>query len=116
MATNRAELRSALSELRGALSVIDPDLAMDEAPRAAVEDLEKAVSGIRGSVWELLKTKHADDYDSYLGKMQLRRATEICEDVLSDLYANTMTSNTPGLHGFHSTLKELSEIRAEGKA
>ncbi len=116
MATNRAELRRALDELRGALGVLESDLALDDAPQAAVQDLAQAVTGIRGSVWEFLKAEHADDYDRYLGKIQLRRAIEILEDVLSDLYADTLAPNTPGLRAFQSALQEFSKARAVSKA
>lgn len=116
MATNRAELRKSLDELRGALGALEPDLALDDPPQAAVQDLERAVTGIRSSVWELLKAEHADDYAGYLGKIRLRRAIEICEDVLSDLYADTLAPNTPRLRAFQATLQEFSKVRAAGKA
>lgn len=116
MATNRAELRKSLDELRGALGALEPDLASDDPPQAAVQDLERAVTGIRSSVWELLKAEHADDYAGYLGKIRLRRAIEICEDVLSDLYADTLAPNTPRLRAFQATLQEFSKVRAAGKA
>jgi hypothetical protein len=32
---------------------------------------------------------------------------ECCEDVLSDVYAETVTTNTPGLELFRMTLREL---------
>lgn len=116
MATNRAELRKSLDELRGALGALEPDLASDDPPQAAVQDLERAVTGIRSSVWELLKAEHADDYAGYLGKIRLRRAIEICEDVLSDLYADTLAPNTPRLRAFQATLQEFSKVRAASKA
>lgn len=116
MATNRAELRKSLDELRGALGALEPDLASDDPPQAAVQDLERAVTGIRSSVWEFLKAEHADDYAGYLGKIRLRRAIEICEDVLSDLYADTLAPNTPRLRAFQATLQEFSKVRAAGKA
>ncbi len=116
MATNPAELRRSLDELRGALGALEPDLALDDPPQAAVQTLERAVSGIRSSVWEFLKAEHADVYARYLGKMRLRRAIEICEDVLSDLYADTLAPNTPRLRAFQSTLQKFSEARAASKA
>ena len=116
LATNRAELRRSLEVLRDALGALDADLALNDPPQAAVQDLEQAVSGIRSSVWELLKAEHADDYAGYLGKMRLRRAIEICEDVLSDLYADTLAPNTPKLRAFQATLQEFAKVRAASKA
>lgn len=107
---SQEELRKSLDQLRRTLEVIDPDVAMENPPAEAIRALDRAVNGVRSDIWSVLTTQHADDYDTYLGKMRVRRATETCEDVLADLYTETLSSSLPGLEVFQATLRELSRM------
>jgi hypothetical protein len=69
-----------------------------------LRDLGLAVDNVRKSVWATLSAEYADDYPSFLAKIRVRRANEICQDVLSDLYAETFAPNTSGLEVFRATL------------
>ncbi len=80
-----------------------------QPPEQAVRAVERAISEVRSNIWLLLTSEHADDYDSYLGKIRVRRATEACEDILADLHAGTLPPQTVGLAVFHATLQELSD-------
>ena len=102
------ELRRGLNELRWVLNVVETEVEAAEPSEEAVRALAEAVDGVRNNVWAALTAEHADDYDQYLAKVRVRRAREICEDVLADLYAETIPSNTPGLEVFGATLRELS--------
>ena len=103
------ELRRGLEELRSKLNIVEAELAQGKPPEQAVQAVERAVSEARSNIWILLTAEHADDYDSYVGKIRVRRATEACEDILADLHAETLSPQTAGLDIFHATLRELSE-------
>jgi hypothetical protein len=104
------ELRSVLDEMRRALNVMDPAVTLEDAPAEAVRALGHAVDSVRSNVWTLLTAQHADEYQNYLGKIRVRRATETCEDILAELYADTLSRNIAGLDVFHATLRELARM------
>lgn len=110
---NNDELRQGIDEIKSALNILDADLTPGGRPLEGVRDLGLAVDNIRRNVWAVLKAEHSGDYHGYLGKTRVRRATETCEDVLSDLYAETIAPNTPGLEVFHATLRELAKACSE---
>ena len=103
------ELRRGLEELRSKLNIIEAEMDQGQPPEQAVRAVEQAVSEVRCNIWILLTAEHADDYDSYVGKIRVLRATEACENILADLHAETLLPQTAGLAVFHATLRELSE-------
>jgi hypothetical protein len=102
------ELRKTIEELKSALGIIEEGMALEKPPEEGLRDLGLAVDNVRKSVWATLSAEYADDYPSFLAKIRVRRANEICQDVLSDLYAETFAPNTSGLEVFRATLRELS--------
>ena len=103
-------LRTSLDELRSKLDIIDAEMARGQPPAEALTAIERAVSAVRRDIWVLLTAPHANNIQSYTGKIRIRRATEMCEEVLADLHAETLPPNTPGLEVFHATLRELSRV------
>ena len=103
-------LRTSLDELRSKLDIIDAEMARGQPPAEALTAIEHAVSAVRRDIWALLTAQHPHDIQSYTGKIRIRRATEMCEEVLADLHAETLPLNTPGLEVFHATLRELSQV------
>jgi hypothetical protein len=107
---NKDELRKRLAELRSKLDIIDGELGQGKTPPEAVAAVEQAVSTVRSNIWALLAAQHSEDYQQYLGRIRVRRATETCEEVLADLHADTVAPNAPGLEVFQATLHELSTL------
>ncbi len=106
-------LHTSLDELRSKLDIIDAEMARGQPPAEALRAIEQAVSAVRRDIWVLLTAQHAHDIQSYTNKIRVRRATEICEDVLADLHAETLPPNTPGFEVFYATLRELSRVWRE---
>jgi hypothetical protein len=109
------DLKTGIDELRRALDAADADLSTDEASKEGVRDLSLAVNSLRGGVWEFLKATAAGDFQSLLSRMRVRRAIENCEEILSEIYAETLSKNAPGLELFRVTLRELCEIGRSAK-
>jgi hypothetical protein len=107
------ELKKYIEELRDVLSVAESFLALDQMPPERVKDLGHAVDNLRTGVWVALRARHAGEPDELLARMRVRRAIDTCEEVLADLYAETLTAATPGFFVFHATLQELSQVCAQ---
>ncbi len=102
------EVRNALNELREALEVLDA--GESATATGAIHALAGAVDVLRTKVWAFLTTHQAGDLNRYLGEIRVRRATEACDEILADLYAETLAPNTPGLGEFRATLAQVAEI------
>ncbi len=106
-------LQTSLDGLRSKLDIIDAEMARGHPPAEALTAVEQAVSAVRRDIWVLLTAQHAHDIQSYTSKIRVRRAREMCEDVLADLHAETLPPNTPGLEVFRATLRNLSKVWRE---
>lgn len=114
MATSQ-DLAASIAQVRGALDVLDARGIGEERRSEIARDLGVAVDNLRRTVWAVLTTKHSGDIESFLARIRMRRATEICEEALADLYAGTVSLETPGLFEFHLALTDLTR-RMEGES
>jgi hypothetical protein len=104
------DLRRGVGQIRTALDVLEATVEKSNRPSEGVRDLGLAVDDLRRSVWAVLTTRHTGNYQDFLARIRIRRATESCEEMLADLHAETVTSNTPGLPVFHATIRELVKL------
>ena len=107
------DLKKGIQHIRKALDVLESKV--DDRPSEGVRDLGLAVDDLRRGVWATLTSRHSGNYQDFLARIRIRRATECCEEVLADLHAETVTLNTPGLPVFHATLKELIKLAGGAK-
>ncbi len=102
------ELQDGLEQLKNALDVTKEDATLNTIPPEALRELGAAVDTVRRALWSVLVAAHTGDYDHFLGTTRVRRAKEICEQVLSDLEATSVASDTTALKLFRKALQELS--------
>ncbi|UCD23815.1 MAG: hypothetical protein JSW51_12380 [Gemmatimonadota bacterium] len=108
------DLKKGIQHIRKALDVLEAKAGQADRPSEGVRDLGLAVDDLRRGVWATLTSRHSGNYQDFLARIRVRRATESCEEILADLHAETVTANTPGLPVLHATLKELVKL-AGGK-
>ena len=102
-------LQQEIQELRSALATLQEHLGRGVTPHENLRDLQNAVDGLRASLWIVMKQHYDEGEPALLSKMRVRRATETCAEVLGDIEAGTVTTETSGFAVFHSTLQELAE-------
>jgi hypothetical protein len=110
------DLRKDMDQLRSALNIIESGTSVSAPPEEGLRDLGQAVDNVRKSAWAVLTAEHSGDYHGFLAKIRVRRAIELCQDVLTDLYADTITPDMPGLVVLTATLTELSAACKEVNA
>ena len=110
------DLRRGMDELRSALNIIEEGSSISAPPAAGLRDLGQAVDNVRKSAWAVLTAEHSGDYQGFLAKIRVRRAIELCQDVLTDLYSDTISPDMPGLAVLTATLTELSSACREVNA
>lgn len=110
------EMREAFADLRTALDQLEVGAGGSKHPGEKIAALSGAVDTLRTKVWAHLTTHQAGDLDRYLGQIRVQRATEACEDLLADLYAEALAPGTPGLDLFRGVLRELNKACKLAKA
>ena len=91
-----------LSALTAALESFEKRIISEEVPKEALAGLKSAVDDLRLRLWGVLSTGSADDYRAFQERFRLRRATEICEDIESELSTGLMNPR-------HEELRRLGE-------
>jgi hypothetical protein len=105
-----ADVRRGVKEVTEALAMLQARKPPGNAMSEGVRYLGLEVDSLRQSVWAVLKAQNAGDLAGFIGRVRIRRANELCQDVLADLYTDTVPSNMPGLRVFHAMLQELAEV------
>ena len=105
-----AEVRRGIKGVKEALAMLQAREPLGSDLSEGVRYLGSEVDSLRQSVWAVLTAQNAGDLAGFIGRVRIRRANELCQDVLADLYANTVPSNMPGLRVFNATLQELGEV------
>jgi hypothetical protein len=95
-------LAGQLSALTAALESFEARIVSEEMPKEALGGLKSAVDDLRLRLWGVLSTGSADDYRSFQERFRLRRATEICEAIESELSTGLMNPR-------HEELRRLGE-------
>lgn len=101
------DLNQAFAHLRSALDRIE--MGTPEAKHSAdsIQALARAVDNLRTKAWVYLTTHRAGDLSLYLLEIRVRRATEACIELLSDLRAERIAAGTSGIDLLRGTLREV---------
>jgi hypothetical protein len=91
-----------LSALTAALASFESRIVTEDLPKEALTGLKSAVDDLRLRLWGVLSTGSADDYRAFQERFRLRRATEICNDIESELGTGLMNPR-------HEELRRLAE-------
>jgi hypothetical protein len=101
------DMNQAFNALRAALDQIEVGARGSQHSAEAVHSLARAVDNLRTKVWVHITTHRGGDLKRYLGEIRVRRATEVCSGLLSDLDADNIAPGTPGIDLLRGALREL---------
>lgn len=101
------ELSQEVRAVREALDRLESELGPDPVSAAKLEDFKATVDSIRTSVLAMVTAENPADYDSFIRKYRLRRAAQICQNVLSGLVDGTIDVLAPRFDRLQSTVTEI---------
>ncbi len=97
-----------VAALRDALSAIDTQLTAGSLGPDGLADLKSAIDDVRLRLWGALMTTDPQDYNGFRQRFRLRRATEICRGVATDLAAGALPRTHTELPGLGAAAHELA--------
>lgn len=92
----------AVVTLRSSLKTIDEQLSSGALTPDRVEDIKSAIDDIRFRLWGVLTASDPAEYQAFRERFRLRRATEICHGLATDITEKRLTP----------THREAAELRA----
>lgn len=94
------------SRLTQVLADLEAQLAEGEAPGVALEDLKANLDGVRTSVLAFITAAGPADYEMNVRRYRLRRAAQICHNVLTGMLDGTIRRGTRGFEEFKAVAEE----------
>ncbi len=92
----------AVITLRSSLKTIDEQLGSGALTPDRVEDIKSAIDDIRFRLWGVLTASNPAEYQAFRERFRLRRATEICHGLATDIVEQRLTPSH----------REATELRA----
>ena len=106
------DIAQRVQDLKNAWNSIEVELKREEIPPEGLVEFKAMVDSVRLSVWAILNGAQADDYRTFIGGFRLRRATDICRQILGDIESGALRPGTPGWGDFTGTVEELASAIA----
>lgn len=98
-----------VAALRDALLSIDANLTAGSLAPDGLADLKSAIDDLRLRLWGALMTSDPKDYNGFRQRFRLRRATEICRGVATDLAEGVLPRTHAELRGLGAAAQDLAK-------
>jgi hypothetical protein len=99
-------LQSPIATMRATVQAIESKLRHGNLPEEGLGDLKHAIDDARLRLWAVITAASSSEPEGVLLRFRLRRAAEICRNVIADLDAGTL--------GAHQ--REMLELRNVSQA
>ncbi len=104
-----SDLRRIIGQLGQALDQIEPKLAWDDLPLAALEELKVTIDDVRTSLLAYMEAPSAGEYNSARRTFRLRRANQVCQSVLATVATGAVKTRSPGAIELREIAEEMLE-------
>jgi hypothetical protein len=95
-----------MATLNSTLRAIEVRLALGRVPAAGFEDFKDTLDSMRHRLWGWLSAAAQDD-PQVQERFRIRRATELCRGLGSDLRSGAISGHTPELSGLQQSTLDL---------
>jgi hypothetical protein len=98
-----------MATLNSTLGAIEVRLALGRAPVEGLEDFKSALDDMRLRLWGLLSASGGSDARGFQEQFRIRRATDMCRGLGSDLHKGAISGRHRELSGLHEAVTELAQ-------
>jgi hypothetical protein len=103
------EYQALVAKLREAVDQVETELSETDPDPTALEGLKSTLDSARTSILALLSATGPGDFQGMARKLRLRRAAQVCQNVLSAMVDGRITGGTPGYSDLMTTVTESLE-------
>ncbi len=98
-----------MASLNSTLGAIEVRLALGRAPVEGLEDFKSALDDMRLRLWGLLSASGGPDARGFQEQFRIRRATDMCRGLGSELHAGSISGRHRELSGLREAATELAQ-------
>lgn len=98
-----------MAALNSTLGAIEVRLALGRAPVEGLEDFKSSLDDMRLRLWGILSAGGSSDSRGFQEQFRIRRATEMCRALGSDLHAGSISARHRELAGLREAVVELAQ-------
>ncbi len=102
-----AEVRESILFVQAALRDLESKLSDLEESTAGLEEFKSTLDNVRTTVLAVLAASDPSDYQQYVRRFRLRRATQVCQSILFSLLDGTTTRDAPGMPRLRAAISEV---------
>jgi hypothetical protein len=93
--------------IRATVQAIEDKLRRGDLPQEGLADFKAAIDDARLRLWAVISVGGSSDPEALLLRFRLRRASEICRNVIADLDAGTLGQQQRELLELRETAREM---------
>jgi hypothetical protein len=101
--------QSPVAALRATVQSIEAKLRQGDLPQDGLADLKSALDDARLRLWAVISASGSAEPDAVLLRFRLRRATEICRAIVTDLDAGPLGTHQRELLELRDAAREMAD-------
>lgn len=102
-----ANIGAQVADLTDALTAIESSLARSDTPVTGLDELKDAIDDIRWTLIGIITASHSEDYDGSIGRLRIKRTSDLCRNLVADVIDGTVT---PGKEGFERCYSAVATL------
>ncbi len=102
-----------LAKLNLEVQGIEARFSQGQVSVGTLEDIKCALDEVRLRLWGLLKSNSGEAPEAFQQRFRLRRTTELCSRLTSDIAAGTLPRDHSDLPDMHKAAADLARATAE---
>ena len=106
--------QSPVAAMRATVQSIEAKLRHGDLPQDGLEDLKRAIDDARLRLWAVISAAGSPEPDALLLRFRLRRATEICRGITTDLDAGSFGAHQRELLELRDAAQEMADRLSAG--
>ncbi|MEP7324481.1 MAG: hypothetical protein ABI836_00910 [Gemmatimonadota bacterium] len=97
-----AELAKLIGNIKALLESLEDNVERGRVPTDTLAAIKSSVDEVRLRLWAIMSAASSGEYENFVQRFRLRRATEICRGLATDIEAGSAGSG-------HAEFKPLEE-------
>jgi phosphoglycolate phosphatase-like HAD superfamily hydrolase len=101
------DLGKQVSNIRAVLQTVEAQVARGRVPQEGLADFKSAVDEVRLRLWGIMSAASSGEYDSFVERFRLRRATEILRELAQDVQEGKVPKGHPEMEWLIEAARNL---------
>lgn len=101
------DLGKQVANIRAVLQTVEGQVARGRLPEEGLVDFKSAVDEIRLRLWGIMSAASSGEYDSFVERFRLRRATEMLKEINQDIHTGKLAKEHPEMEWLSEAARTL---------